>query len=73
LLLDALNGNSTLFVRSDEVEAAWSWIDSIVAAWREVDAPIQPYMAGSWGPAAAVEFLQNAPTARERVVRGRGN
>jgi glucose-6-phosphate 1-dehydrogenase len=73
LLLDALNGNSTLFVRSDEVEAAWGWVDSIVSAWREADAPIQPYMAGSWGPAAAAEFLQNAPNTRERTARGRGN
>ena len=73
LLLDAMHGNSTLFVRSDEVEAAWSWIDSIVSAWREADAPIQPYMAGSWGPAAAAEFLQNAPNARGRAARnGRG-
>jgi glucose-6-phosphate 1-dehydrogenase len=73
LLLDALNGNSTLFVRNDEVEAAWQWIDSIVAAWREADAPIQSYMAGSWGPSAAADFLQNAPNARERGTRGRGN
>jgi glucose-6-phosphate 1-dehydrogenase len=69
LLLDALNGNSTLFVRSDEVEAAWGWIDSIVSAWREADVPILPYMAGSWGPAAADEFLRNAPNTRERVPR----
>jgi len=57
LLLDALNGNSTLFVRSDEVEASWTWIDSIIAAWREAETPILPYMAGSWGPAAAASFL----------------
>ena len=62
LLLDALNGNSTLFVRSDEVEAAWTWIDSIIAAWRESEAPILPYMAGSWGPAPAAAFLP--PTQR---------
>ena len=71
LLLDALNGNSTLFVRSDEVEAAWTWIDSIIAAWRESETPIQPYMAGSWGPAAAASFLPKASartlgTRRER-------
>jgi glucose-6-phosphate 1-dehydrogenase len=69
LLLDALNGNSTLFVRSDEVEAAWSWIDSIESAWREADAPILPYMAGTWGPATAADFLRNAPAFRERGAR----
>ena len=72
LLLDALNGNSTLFVRSDEVEAAWTWIDSIESAWREADAPILPYMAGSWGPGAAADFLRNLPTAAERARGARG-
>ncbi|MEO7323661.1 MAG: glucose-6-phosphate dehydrogenase [Dokdonella sp.] len=62
LLLDALHGNSTLFVRNDEVEAAWTWVDSIIAAWREAEAPILPYMAGSWGPAAASSFLPQAPS-----------
>ena len=57
LLLDALNGNQTLFVRDDEVEAAWRWIDSISAAWRAASTPVQPYPAGSWGPAAARAFL----------------
>ena len=61
LLLDAFNGNSTLFVRKDEVEAAWTWIDSVIAAWREAETPIQPYMAGSWGPADAASFLPKAP------------
>jgi len=58
LLLDALNGNPALFVRNDEVEAAWSWIDSVAAAWQAADSPIQPYLAGSWGPAQAAPFLQ---------------
>ncbi len=58
LLLDALNGNTALFVRNDEVEAAWSWIDSVAAAWRAVDTAVLPYLAGSWGPAEAAEYLQ---------------
>ncbi|MEO5626092.1 MAG: glucose-6-phosphate dehydrogenase [Dokdonella sp.] len=62
LLLDALNGHSTLFVRNDEVEASWTWVDSIIAAWRDAEAPILPYMAGSWGPAAASSFLPQAPS-----------
>ena len=57
LLLDALNGNATLFVRSDEVEAAWTWIDSIVSAWHAAEMPILPYPAGSWGPPGAATFL----------------
>jgi glucose-6-phosphate 1-dehydrogenase len=57
LLLDALHGNQALFVTGEEVEAAWSWIDSISAAWREAGVPAQPYPAGSWGPAEAAEFL----------------
>jgi glucose-6-phosphate 1-dehydrogenase len=73
LLLDALNGNSTLFVRSDEVEAAWTWIDSIIAAWREAEAPILPYMAGSWGPAAAAAFLPQAPARALGAQRERRN
>ena len=57
LLLDALNGNQTLFVRGDEVEAAWQWIDSISDAWRDAGTSTQPYPAGSWGPADATPFL----------------
>ncbi|HEX9159718.1 MAG TPA: glucose-6-phosphate dehydrogenase [Rhizomicrobium sp.] len=53
LLLDALAGNATLFVRGDEVEAAWSWIDGIERAWREAETPVEYYPAGSLGPGAA--------------------
>ena len=57
LFLDALNGRHTLFVRDDEVEAAWRWIDSIDSAWNETHTQPQPYVAGSWGPQAAQPFL----------------
>ncbi len=57
LLLDALNGNPALFVRNDEVEAAWAWIDSVADAWREAGTPILPYLAGSWGPLQAEAYL----------------
>jgi len=63
LLLDALNGNPALFVRNDEVEAAWKWIDSVAEAWREANTPILPYLAGSWGPAEASAYVQ--PAARK--------
>jgi len=52
LLLDALEGDAALFARSDEIERAWALIDPLTAP-RE---PL-PYSAGSWGPAAAVDFL----------------
>ncbi|HEX3431247.1 MAG TPA: glucose-6-phosphate dehydrogenase [Rhizomicrobium sp.] len=53
LLLDALAGNATLFVRGDEVEAAWAWIDGIERAWQEAAIPVEYYAAGSRGPLAA--------------------
>ncbi len=53
LLLDALEGTSTLFLRGDEVEAAWSFIDTIRAGWEATDAPIHTYPAGSPGPEPA--------------------
>jgi glucose-6-phosphate 1-dehydrogenase len=58
LLLDALNGNPALFVRNDEVEAAWAWIDSVSDAWRDAGTPILPYLAGSWGPAQDSALVQ---------------
>ena len=54
LLLDAIAGNPTLFVRRDEVEAAWTWVDSIHAGWRAQGAAPKPYAAGSWGPASSI-------------------
>ena len=52
LLLDAIEDNRTLFIRGDEVEAAWEFIDSIKAGIGP-DTPRHPYPAGSWGPEAA--------------------
>ncbi len=70
LFLDALNGRHALFVRDDEVEAAWKWIDSIADAWRGADCALQPYMAGSWGPQAAAPFL---PSAISGVAHAKGS
>lgn len=51
LLLDALRGDPTLFLRSDEVAAAWAYVDPILAAWRDAPPPGFPnYAAGTWGP-----------------------
>src|SRR5450755_3161795 len=53
LILDVIAGRLNLFVRSDEQEEAWSWVEPVLAAWRNDDAAPRPYTAGTWGPAAA--------------------
>ncbi len=58
LLLDALNGDSTLFARRDEVEAAWELVTAVLDVWRESPPRDLPnYEAGTWGPEAAMELL----------------
>ena len=57
LLLDALAGNNALFVRADEVQAAWAWTDSVLAAWQQGGMAMGSYPAGSWGPLRAAAFL----------------
>lgn len=57
LLLDVLRGQLTLFMRSDELEAAWEWVEPVLDFWeQEEDEPI-PYTAGTWGPAAASALI----------------
>jgi glucose-6-phosphate 1-dehydrogenase len=53
LLLDALAGRLNLFVRSDEQEQAWRWVEPILDAWAADPNGPRPYAAGSWGPAAS--------------------
>ena len=53
LLLDAIAGRLNLFMRSDEQEQAWRWVEPILQAWRRDPTGPRPYAAGSWGPAAA--------------------
>src|SRR3546814_599266 len=58
LLMDVVRGNPTLFMRRDEVDAAWRWIDPILAAWRaRGDAP-KAYTSGTWGPSASVALIE---------------
>ena len=57
LLLDAINGDQTLFMRRDEVETAWRWTDSIIEAWDEAGTPIKHYNAGTMGPHAATALI----------------
>jgi glucose-6-phosphate 1-dehydrogenase len=63
LLLDVINGASTLFVRRDEVEEAWRWIDGVAEAWRDAGLGAKPYAAGSWGPAGAFALIERAGRA----------
>jgi glucose-6-phosphate 1-dehydrogenase len=58
LLMDVVRGNATLFMRRDEVEAAWRWIEPILEAWRQSDEAPKPYIAGSWGPTAAIALIE---------------
>ncbi|MFP3019181.1 MAG: glucose-6-phosphate dehydrogenase [Arsenophonus sp.] len=53
LLLEAMRGIQSLFVRRDEVEEAWKWVDSILDAWEKNNEPLKPYQAGTLGPDAA--------------------
>ncbi|MFL5669041.1 MAG: glucose-6-phosphate dehydrogenase, partial [Chloroflexota bacterium] len=58
LILDALQGDASLFTRADEVEEAWGIVDPIVGAWADGPAPTFPnYDAGTWGPDAADQLL----------------
>ena len=58
MLLDVLRDNSALFVRRDEVEASWKWIDGIIEGWRATGHQCKPYSAGSWGPTAAIALTE---------------
>ncbi|MBT6273190.1 MAG: glucose-6-phosphate dehydrogenase, partial [Chromatiales bacterium] len=53
LILDALNGDPTLFLRADEIEASWSFADEVQDAWKTANVPLLEYPPGSWGPVQA--------------------
>lgn len=57
LLLDALRGDSTLFIHRDEVDASWAWLDPMLDAWKECDDKPVQYAAGTWGPTESDELL----------------
>jgi len=58
LIMDVIRGNQTLFMRRDEVEAAWIWVDPILAAWEENGHKVQGYTAGTWGPSSAIALIE---------------
>ena len=57
LLMEVLRGNPALFMRRDEVEAAWQWIDGIIDSWQASKQKVESYVAGSWGPTGASLLL----------------
>lgn len=57
LLMDAIRGNLTLFMRRDELDAAWGWVDPILSAWDELGQAPRPYVSGTWGPSTASSLL----------------
>jgi glucose-6-phosphate 1-dehydrogenase len=63
LLLDVMHGDNTLFVRRDEVEEAWRWIDGVADAWDEAGMAPKPYAAGSWGPSGAFALIERSERA----------
>ena len=60
LVMDVVRGNQTLFMRRDEVEAAWRWIDPILEAWAASREAPKPYTAGTWGPSAAIALVERS-------------
>ena len=58
LLMDTVRGNATLFMRRDEVEAAWLWVEPILDAWKNSAERPRPYAAGSWGPTASIALIE---------------
>ena len=58
LLLEAIKNDTTLFVRRDEAEAAWAWIDAVVHGWQKTGMKPNPYVAGTWGPAGAFALIE---------------
>ena len=58
LILDTVRGNQTLFMRRDEVEAAWAWIDPIHDGWMASREGPRSYTSGTWGPSAAIALIE---------------
>ncbi|MEO1009872.1 MAG: glucose-6-phosphate dehydrogenase [Bacteroidota bacterium] len=58
LLLDAMQGDATLYARADEVEAAWTFVDPILEFWKNSDEHVYGYSAGAWGPENADDLIE---------------
>ncbi|WP_369600314.1 glucose-6-phosphate dehydrogenase [Hahella sp. SMD15-11] len=57
LLWEVMNGNQYLFVRRDEVEYAWRWIDQLIDSWEKAGDKPRKYAAGTWGPVASIAMI----------------
>ena len=68
LIMDVIRGNQTLFMRGDEVEAAWAWTDPIIQAWEDGKSRPEPYDPGSSGPEDALRLLHR-DNRRWREIR----
>jgi hypothetical protein len=72
LIMDVIRGNQTLFMRGDEVEAAWAWTDPIIEGWtRRGDRPVQPYDPGGIGAGGGADAPApgRAPLAGDRRMK----
>lgn len=58
LILDAIEGNQASFNHKEELEAAWTWVDSILENWKADKTPLYSYLAGSWGPKEVFELVK---------------
>jgi glucose-6-phosphate 1-dehydrogenase len=56
--MDVIRGNQTLFMRRDEVEAAWAWVDPILEDWATLKDQPKGYTSGTWGPSAAIALIE---------------
>ncbi len=68
LLLDVVRNNQTLFMRRDEVEAAWRWVDPILKSWEAVGQRVQNYTAGTWGPSQAIALIERDGRTWHEVI-----
>ena len=59
LLLDAIERKSSLFMRRDEVEESWQFIDQLIHAIKEAEVELEKYNAGSWGPSSSDLLIAN--------------
>ncbi|SEP79066.1 glucose-6-phosphate 1-dehydrogenase [Solimonas aquatica] len=57
LIMDVIRGRLTLFMRRDELDAAWAWVEPIMQAWEKQPLPPKSYPAGTWGPTASSALL----------------
>jgi glucose-6-phosphate 1-dehydrogenase len=74
VILDALIGDTTLFIRADEVARSWRIVDPLLAYWHQAPNPIPLYHAATWGPQEAAQLIEKGrpPLARPLMPRATG-